>query len=208
MNIMKKKMEYYFCVIMSIICFSLTGSLLCVAAENSAGTEESTKVSDTLESVDIRLEEMADKVDLEDASSVASYIRELYRMMDILSKMSRENDAEKELEERFVRLPSYVGENSFLWKTGDGRGGAFRTYGGDNYSTYFILDGELIGIQTGHSDGTIDFASQLPQWKDDDTSMDVPLVGDDPMRRYQDKKISREDVLQMYGDIIKEIWPD
>ena len=161
-----------------------------------------------LKSVDIRLEEMADEIDLEDASSVASYIRELDRMMSIMSKEKRESSAEMDLKERIVDLPSYVGENAWAWKTGDGRGGVIRGYGGDSYSTYFILDRELLGVQNGNSAGQITFASQLPRWKDDDTTMDVSLVGDEPVREYLQATISRENVMQRYADIIEEIWPD
>ena len=160
-----------------------------------------------LESVDIRLEEMADQTNTEDASSVASYIRELSRMQYLMSMERFESVAEKDLKERIIDLPINSEGGASGWKTEDGRGGMMRIYGGDSYSEYFIFDGELIGVQTGNSVGEITFASQLPQWKDDDTSMDVPLVGEGSIQGYPDNKISREDVMQSYGDIIADIWP-
>jgi len=161
-----------------------------------------------LESADIRLEEMADQTDLEDASSVASYIRALDWMKFILSMESNESVAETDLEERIVRLPINVEGSANAFKTRDGRGGVMQIYGGDSYSKYFILDRELIGVHEGSSAGFFTFAAQLPQWKNDDTSMDIPLVGDEPRREQQEKKISREDTKQRYGYLIEEIWPD
>lgn len=164
------------------------------------------EVPGPLESVDIRLEEMADQTDPEDASSVASYIRDLYRMQEILSRESMESVAEKELKERIVDLPINTEGSALAWKTEDGRGGVIRISGGDSYSMYFIFDRELIGVQKGNSAGTITFASQIPKWKDDDTSMDVPLVGNEPMGESPEMTISRESVSQIYDDIIEEIW--
>ena len=165
------------------------------------------QVPGPLESVDIRLEKMADQTDLEDASSVASYIRELDWMKFILSMEEYESVAETELEERIVDLPIPTEGSAAAYKTRDGRGGVINRSGGDAYRTYFIFDKELIGLQAGTSDGYLSFATQLPQWKDDETSMDVPLVGDNPMQDYE-KKISWESEQQSYADIIELIWPD
>jgi len=166
------------------------------------------EVPGPLKSADTRLEEMAEQMDLEDAAAVASYIRGLDWMRFILQKEIYESVPEIELEERIVSPPINTDGSALAYKTRDGRGGVIWKCAGDAYSKYFIFDKELIGLQTGVSFGQFTYAAQLPQWKDDETSMDVPLVGDEPRFESQEEKISWESARQKYPDIIEEIWPD
>jgi len=209
---MGKKTIYFRFVIIAVTCFFTVVSIPCMAEERYY--QERTvsilnpEVPGPLESVDIRLEEMADQIDLEDASSVSSYISELELMKEILHRECFENTAETELEERIVRIPINIEGGADAYITSDGRGGVLWICGGDSYSKYYYLDKELIGLQTGHSDGRFDFASQLPKWKDDDTSMDVPLAGDEPKADYSERVISWEKARQDYADFVEEIFPD
>jgi hypothetical protein len=83
-------------------------------------------------------------------------------------------------------------------------------YGGDDYCLYYVCDGTLIGRESGHSTGRLDFSGCLPEWKDDPAGethsiIDGREVKDDYGDYEYDKELERvEEYLQKAEEILKE----
>ena len=142
-------------------------------------TEEQGQTSEDalqlLQQADEAVQEKYDNLDLNDKASVIEMVQALTQMESAIHLAKYQPiatwDADGKTltigqEIRCVSVDGGVGPTLISYMKGR-KGLVISHYGGDNYSLYYVCDGILIGKESGHSTGRLDFSGCLPDWKDD-----------------------------------------
>ena len=128
-----------------------------------------------LQQADEAVQEKYDNLDLNDKASVIEMVQALTQMESAIHLAKYQPiatwDADGKTltigqEIRCVSVDGGVGPTLISYMKGR-KGLVISHYGGDNYSLYYVCDGILIGKESGHSTGRLDFSGCLPDWKDD-----------------------------------------
>ena len=153
------------------------------AAEQGQITEETTAEQEQaaedamllLQQADEVAQEKYDNLDLNDKASVIEMVRALTKIQSAIRLARNQQIAAWDADGKTL----FIGQEIRCVSVGDGEfptiisymkgreGLVISHYGGDNYSFYYVCDGTLIGKESGHSTGRLDFSGCLPDWKDD-----------------------------------------
>ncbi len=127
-----------------------------------------------LKLADEAAQEKYDNLDLNDKASVIEMVQALTQVQSAIHRVRNQKivtwDADGQTLSigQEIRCVSVKDGNSTIISYMKGRKGlVISHYGGDNYSFYYVCDGTLIGKESGHSTGRLDFSGCLPGWKDD-----------------------------------------
>ena len=142
-------------------------------------TEEQGQTSEDalqlLQQADEAVQEKYDNLDLNDKASVIEMVQALTQMESAIHLAKYQPiatwDADGKTltigqEIRCVSVDGGVGPTLISYMKGR-EGLVISHYGGDNYSFFYVCDGTLIGKESGHNTGRLDFSGCLPDWKDD-----------------------------------------
>ena len=184
------------------------------AAEQDQPAEDAMQI---LQQADEAAQEKYDNLDLNDKESVIEMARALMQIESAIDLAEKQqiatwDDDRKILsideEARCVRVSG--GASTTISYMKGRKGLVIVHYGGDDYCLYFVCDGTLIGRESGHSTGRLDFSGCLPDWKDDPAGetysiIDGQEVKDDYGDYEYDKEVKRvEEYLQKAEEILKE----
>ena len=184
------------------------------AAEQGQTAEDAMQI---LQQADEAAQEKYDNLDLNDKESVIEMARALMQIESAIDLAEKQqiatwDDDRKILsideEARCVRVSG--GASTTISYMKGRKGLVIVHYGGDDYCLYFVCDGTLIGRESGHSTGRLDFSGCLPDWKDGPAGeahsiIDGREVKDDYGDYEYDKEVKRvEDYLQKAEEVLKE----
>ena len=190
----------------------LTGG---TTAEQSQSTED---IMQLLQQADEAAQEKYDNLDLNDKESVMEMIQALTQMESAIHLAKYQPiatwDADGKTlsigqEIRCVSVDGGVGPTLISYMKGR-EGLVISHYGGDNYSLFYVCDGTLIGKESGHSTGRLDFSGCLPDWKDDPAGethsiIDGREITDDYSGRNYDEEVEFvEKYLKEAEEILRE----
>ena len=185
------------------------------AAEQSQSTED---VMQLLQQADEVAQEKYDNLDLNDKASVIEMVQALTQMESAIHLAKYQPiatwDADGKTlsigqEIRCVSVDGGVGPTLISYMKGR-EGLVISHYGGDNYSLFYVCDGTLIGKESGHSTGRLDFSGCLPDWKDDpagetNSIIDGREITDDYSGRNYDEEVEFvEKYLKEAEEILRE----
>ena len=120
-------------------------------------------------------QEKYDNLDLNEKESVVEMIRALEKVISAIYLVRDQKIAVWDSDGKTLS----IGQEILCVCVGDGefptfidymkgrKGLVITHYGGDNYVRLYVCDGTLIGKESGHSSGRLDFFGCLPDWKDD-----------------------------------------
>jgi len=186
-----------------------------ITAEQSQLTED---VMQLLQQVDEVAQEKFDNLDLNNKESVMEMIQALTQMESAIHLAKYQPiatwDADGKTlsigqEIRCVSVDGGVGPTLISYMKGR-EGLVISHYGGDNYSLFYVCDGTLIGKESGHSTGRLDFSGCLPDWKDDPAGethsiIDGREITDDYSGRNYDEEVEFvEKYLKEAEEILRE----
>ena len=143
------------------------------AAEQGQAAEDAIEL---LKQADEAAQEKYDNLDLNDKASVMELVQALMQMNSAIQRAKDQQiatwDDDREIlsvgeEIRGVRVSG--GASTTISYMKGRKGLVIEHYGGDDYCFYFVCNGTLIGMESGHSTGRLDFSGCLPDWKDDPT---------------------------------------
>ena len=190
----------------------LTGG---TTAEQSQSTED---VMELLQQADEAVQEKYDNLDLNDKESVMEMVQALTQMESAIHLAKYQPiatwDADGKTlsigqEIRCVSVDGGVGPTLISYMKGR-EGLVISHYGGDNYSLFYVCDGTLIGKESGHSTGRLDFSGCLPDWKDDpagetNSIIDGREITDDYSGRNYDEEVEFvEKYLKEAEEVLRE----
>ena len=184
-------------------------------AEQSQSTED---IMQLLQQADEAAQEKYDNLDLNDKESVMEMVQALTQMESAIHLAKYQPiatwDADGKTlsigqEIRCVSVDGGVGPTLISYMKGR-EGLVISHYGGDNYSLFYVCDGTLIGKESGHSTGRLDFSGCLPDWKDDPAGethsiIDGREITDDYSGRNYDEEVEFvEKYLKEAEEILRE----
>ena len=185
------------------------------AAEQGQAAEDAMQL---LQQADEAAQEKYDNLDLNDKESVMEMIQALTQMESAIHLAKYQPiatwDADGKTlsigqEIRCVSVDGGVGPTLISYMKGR-EGLVISHYGGDNYSLFYVCDGTLIGKESGHSTGRLDFSGCLPDWKDDPAGethsiIDGREITDDYSGRNYDEEVEFvEKYLKEAEEILRE----
>jgi hypothetical protein len=139
-------------------------------AEQAQPTEDVMKL---LQQADEAAQEEYDKLDLSDKASVIEMIQALMQVDSAIHRASYQQIATRDADGKILYLDQEIrrvsvddGNPTSISYMKGRKGLVISHYGGDNYTFFFVCDGTLIGKESGHSTGRLDFSGCLPDWKD------------------------------------------
>ena len=140
-------------------------------AEQAQPTEDVMKL---LQQADEAAQEKYDKLDLSDKASVIEMIQALMQVDSAIHRASYQQIATRDADGKILYLDQEIrrvsvddGNPTSISYMKGRKGLVISHYGGDNYTFFFVCDGTLVGKESGHSTGRLDFSGCLPDWKDD-----------------------------------------
>ena len=184
-------------------------------AEQGQSTEDAMEL---LQQADEAVQEKYDNLDLNDKESVMEMIQALTQMESAIHLAKYQPiatwDADGKTlsigqEIRCVSVDGGVGPTLISYMKGR-EGLVISHYGGDNYSLFYVCDGTLIGKESGHSTGRLDFSGCLPDWKDDpagetNSIIDGREITDDYSGRNYDEEVEFvEKYLKEAEEVLRE----
>ena len=195
------------------------------AAEQSRQADENTAeqgrpdedAMQILKQADEAAQEKYDNLDLNDKESVIEMVRALTQIESAIDLAEKQqiatwDDDRKILsideEARCVRVSG--GASTTISYMKGRKGLVIVHYGGDDYCLYYVCDGTLIGRESGHSTGRLDFSGCLPEWKDDPAGETHSIINEQEVKDdygdYEyDKEVKRvEEFLQKAEEVLKE----
>ena len=184
------------------------------AAEQGQAAEDAMQL---LQQADEAAQEKYDNLDLNDKESVMEMIQALTQMESAIQLANNQQIATWDDDRKILSIDEEIrcvrvsGGTSTTISYMKGRKGLVIVhYGGDDYCLYYVCDGTLIGRESGHSTGRLDFSGCLPDWKDGPAGeahsiIDGREVKDDSGDYEYDKEVKRvEDYLQKAEEVLKE----
>ena len=139
-------------------------------AEEGQSAEDAMQI---LRQADEDAQERYDNLDLNDKASVIEMVQALSQVQSAIHMARNRKIATWDADGKTlsigqeIRCVSVDGGNPTIISYMKGRKGlVISHYGGDNYSFFYVCDGTLIGKESGHSTGRLDFSGCLPDWKD------------------------------------------
>ena len=171
-----------------------------------------------LQQADEAVQEKYDNLDLNDKASVIEMVQALTQMESAIHLAKYQPiaawDADGKTltigqEIRCVSVDGGVGPTLISYMKGR-EGLVISHYGGDNYSLFYVCDGTLIGKESGHSTGRLDFSGCLPDWKDDPAGethsiIDGREITDDYSGRNYDEEVEFvEKYLKEAEEVLRE----
>ena len=184
-------------------------------------TEEQGKVAEDaielLKQADEAAQEKYDNLDLNDKESVMEMIQALTQMESAIQLAENQQiatwDDDREIlsigeEIRCVRVSG--GTSTTISYMKGRKGLVIVHYGGDDYYLYYVCDGTLIGRESGHSTGRLDFSGCLPDWKNDPTGETHSIIDGREVKDHYgdyeyDKEVKRaEEYLQEAEEVLDE----
>ena len=139
-------------------------------AEEGQSAEDAMQM---LRQADEAAQERYDNLDLNDKASVIEMVQALSQVQSAIHMARNRKIATWDADGKTlsigqeIRCVSVDGGNPTIISYMKGRKGlVISHYGGDNYSFFYVCDGTLIGKESGHSTGRLDFSGCLPDWKD------------------------------------------
>lgn len=189
------------------------------AAEQDQSTDETAAeqgqpdedVMQLLQQADEAAQEKYDNLDLSDKASVIEMVQALTQMDSAIHRAKYQPiatwDADGKIlsidqEIRCVNVEGAVGPTLISYMKG-GEGLVIARYGGDDYTLYYVCDGILIGKESGHSTGRLDFSGCLPDWKDDPAGETHSIIDRREITDEYNGRDYDEDV-EHVGEILKE----
>ena len=184
------------------------------AAEQGQTAEDAMQI---LQRADEAAQEKYDNLDLNDRESVIEMVRALMQIESAIDLAEKQQiatwDEDRKIlsideEARCVRVSG--GASTTISYMKGRKGLVIVHYGGDDYCLYFVCDGTLIGRESGHSTGRLDFSGCLPDWKDDPAGETHSIINEQEVKDdygdYEyDKEVKRvEDYLQKAEEVLKE----
>ena len=184
-------------------------------AEQGQSTEDAMEL---LQQADEAVQEKYDNLDLNDKTSVMEMVQALTQMESAIHLAKYQPiatwDADGKTlsigqEIRCVSVDGGVGPTLISYMKGR-EGLVISHYGGDNYSLFYVCDGTLIGKESGHSTGRLDFSGCLPDWKDDpagetNSIIDGREITDDYNGRNYDEDVEFvEEYLKEAEEVLRE----
>ena len=142
------------------------------AEEQGPSAEEALQI---LQQADEEAQEKYNNLDLNDKASVIEMVQALEQMHSAIQLARNRQAAAWDAEGKTLSIGQeircvcvYTGGSPTFISYMEGREGLVIThYGGDDYRILYVCDGILIGRESGHSSGRLDFSGCLPDWKDD-----------------------------------------
>lgn len=185
------------------------------AAEQGQAAEDAIEL---LKQADEAAQEKYDNLDLNDKESVMEMIQALTQMESAIQLAKNQQIATWDDDRKILSIGEEIrcvrvsGGTSTTISYMKGRKGLVIVhYGGDDYYLYYVCDGTLIGRESGHSTGRLDFSGCLPDWKDDPTGDTHSIIdGRDVSDHYgdyeYDKEVKRaEEYLQEAEEVLGEV---
>ena len=128
-----------------------------------------------LQQADEAAQEKYENLDINDKASVIEMIRALSQIQSAIYLARNQQLAVWDADGKTLSIGQEIrgvsvgdGESPTVISYMKGRKGlVISHYGGDSYSFFYLCDGMLIGKESGHSTGNLDFSGCLPDWKDD-----------------------------------------
>ena len=147
-----------------------------------------------LKQADEAAQEKYDNLDLNDKESVMEMVQALTQMESAIQLAKNQQIATWDDDRKILSIGEEIrcvrvsGGTSTTISYMKGRKGLVIVhYGGDDYCLYYVCDGTLIGRESGHSTGRLDFSGCLPDWKDDPTGETHSIIdGRDVSDHYGD----------------------
>ena len=184
-------------------------------------TEEQGKVAEDaielLKQADEAAQEKYDNLDLNDKESVMEMIQALTQMESAIQLAKNQQIATWDDDRKILSIDEEIrcvrvsGGTSTTISYMKGRKGLVIVhYGGDDYYLYYVCDGTLIGRESGHSTGRLDFSGCLPDWKNDPTGETHSIIDGQEVKDHYgdyeyDKEVKRaEEYLQEAEEILDE----
>ena len=184
------------------------------AAEQGQAAEDAMQL---LQQADEAAQEKYDNLDLNDKESVMEMIQALTQMESAIQLAENQQiatwDDDREIlsigeEIRCVRVSG--GTSTTISYMKGRKGLVIVHYGGDDYYLYYVCDGTLIGRESGHSTGRLDFSGCLPDWKNDPTGETHSIIDGREVKDHYgdyeyDKEVKRaEEYLQEAEEVLDE----
>lgn len=195
------------------------------AAEQSGQADENTAeqgrpdedAMQILKQADEAAQEKYDNLDLNDKESVIEMVRALTQIESAIDLAEKQQIATWDDDRKILSIDEEIrcvrvsgGASTTISYMKGRKGLVIVHYGGDDYCLYYVCDGTLIGRESGHSTGRLDFSGCLPEWKDDPAGethsiIDGREVKDDYGDYEYDKEVKRvEEFLQKAEEVLKE----
>ena len=184
------------------------------AAEQGQAAEDAIEL---LKQADEAAQEKYDNLDLNDKESVMEMIQALTQMESAIQLAKNQQIATWDDDRKILSIDEEIrcvrvsGGTSTTISYMKGRKGLVIVhYGGDDYCLYYVCDGTLIGRESGHSTGRLDFSGCLPDWKDDPTGETHSIIDGQEVKDHYgdyeyDKEVKRaEEYLQEAEEILDE----
>jgi len=175
-------------------------------AEPSQPAEDAIQI---LQQADEAAQEKYDNLDLNDKESVIEMVRALTQIESAIDLAEKQQIATWDDDRKILSIDEEIrcvrvsgGASTTISYMKGRKGLVIVHYGGDDYCLYYVCDGTLIGRESGHSTGRLDFSGCLPEWKDDPAGethsiIDGREVKDDYGDYEYDKELERvEEYLQ------------
>lgn len=168
-------------------------------------------VMQLLQQADEAAQEKYDNLDISDKASVIEMVQALTQMDSAIHQAKYQPiatwDADGKTlsidqEIRCVNVEGAVGPTLISYMKGR-EGLVIARYGGDDYTLYYVCDGILIGKESGHSTGRLDFSGCLPDWKDDPAGETHSIIDGREITDEYNGRDYDEDV-EHVGEILKE----
>ena len=170
-----------------------------------------------LKQADEAAQEKYDNLDLNDKESVIEMVRALTQIESAIDLAEKQQIATWDDDRKILSIDEEIrcvrvsgGASTTISYMKGRKGLVIVHYGGDDYCLYYVCDGTVIGRESGHSTGRLDFSGCLPDWKDDPAGetysiIDGQEVKDDYGDYEYDKELERvEEYLQKAEEVLKE----
>ena len=195
------------------------------AAEQSRQADENTAeqgrpdedAMQILKQADEAAQEKYDNLDLNDKESVIEMVRALTQIESAIDLAEKQQIATWDDDRKILSIDEEIrcvrvsgGASTTISYMKGRKGLVIVHYGGDDYCLYYVCDGTLIGRESGHSTGRLDFSGCLPDWKDDPAGETHSIINEQEVKDdygdYEyDKEVKRvEEYLQKAEEILKE----
>ena len=184
------------------------------AAEQGQAAEDAMQL---LQQADEAAQEKYDNLDLNDKESVMEMIQALTQMESAIQLAKNQQIATWDDDRKILSIDEEIrcvrvsGGTSTTISYMKGRKGLVIVhYGGDDYYLYYVCDGTLIGRESGHSTGRLDFSGCLPDWKNDPTGETHSIIDGREVKDHYgdyeyDKEVKRaEEYLQEAEEVLDE----
>ena len=195
------------------------------AAEQSRQADENTAeqgrpdedAMQILQQADEAAQEKYDNLDLNDKESVIEMVRALTQIESAIDLAEKQQIATWDDDRKILSIDEEIrcvrvsgGASTTISYMKGRKGLVIVHYGGDDYCLYYVCDGTLIGRESGHSTGRLDFSGCLPDWKDDPAGETHSIINEQEVKDdygdYEyDKEVKRvEEFLQKAEEVLKE----